>query len=283
MVKAKIAIVLKCILTGILYALVTCVVQVPVANALSLIIDIESDLSISDEMLPLLLFFIFIAGTAMALFFYLNAHLFSSAKKWKQGLKFALFVYFTNYIPQVFFLDANKGIKGLISGGFSVIQVELFDLIILVVTVLLMVTYMPCDYKSETPDIGGIGWKCLMCGCVYAGILVLLQEIVLPLFGFLNMASGLNVSKENMPFFYLVMILGFIMSGALVSLYVLKANDKHTKEKFLTGFAVLIWCTFDLTMIPLGFGVFATITFIIVSIIAFTLLKYVIISVEKTV
>ena len=163
------------------------------------------------------------------------------------------------------------------------IQVELFDLIILVVTVLLMVTYMPCDYKSETPDIGGIGWKCLMCGCVYAGILVLLQEIVLPLFGFLNMASGLNVSKENMPFFYLVMILGVIMSGALGSVYVLKANDKHTKEKFLTEFAVLIWCTFDLTMIPLGFGVFATITFIIVSIIAFTLLKYVIISVEKTV
>lgn len=33
MLKVKISIGLKCILTGMIYALVTCVVQVPVANA----------------------------------------------------------------------------------------------------------------------------------------------------------------------------------------------------------------------------------------------------------
>lgn len=29
------------------------------------------------------------------------------------------FVYLSNYIPQVFFWDANKGISALITGGFS--------------------------------------------------------------------------------------------------------------------------------------------------------------------
>ena len=42
-------------------------------------------------------------------------------------MKFALFIYFSNYMPQVFFLDAGNGWRALINGGFPVIQVELFD------------------------------------------------------------------------------------------------------------------------------------------------------------
>lgn len=41
--KAKTTIFLKCILAGIIYAFVTCIVQVPVANALFSIFDIQSD------------------------------------------------------------------------------------------------------------------------------------------------------------------------------------------------------------------------------------------------
>lgn len=271
--KAKFTIVLKCILTGMIYAFVTCIVQVPIANALFSILDIQSDSTISDEMLPLLLLSIFIVGMGMALFFYLNGHLFMSTKKWKQGMKFAIFVYLSNYIPQVFFLDANKGIGALLTGGFPVVQVELFDLIILIVTVLLMVTYMPCCYKSKETKNRIIWWKCLLCGVVFAGCLVVLQELILPLFGFSNMAFGLNVSAENIPFFYSVMIAGFIMTGVLISCYGYMVN-KHTKETFYLEYGILIWCAFDLTMIPLGFGASATIIFIIVSMIAFTVITF---------
>ena len=211
---------LKCILSGLIYAFVTCIVQVPIANVLFSILDIQSDASIPDGMLPILLFSIFIAGVAMALFYYLNGHLFASTSKWKQGMKFATFVYLSNYIPQVFFLDANKGISTLIIGGFPIIQVELFDLIILAVTVLIMVRYMPCRYhrKKNTQTI--IWWKCIVCGVIFAMCLFLLQEFILPLVGFSNMASGLGVSNENILFFYSVMIAGFIVTGALVSYYV---------------------------------------------------------------
>lgn len=188
-------------------------------------------------------------------------------------MKFAIFVYLSNYITQVFFLDANKGIRALLNGGFPVVQVELFDLIILIVTVLLMVTYMPCCYKSKVTKNRIIWWKCLLCGGVFAGCLVVLQELVLPLFGFSNMVSGLNVSTENIPFFYSVMIADFIMAGVLISYYAYMVN-KHTKEKFCLEYGILIWCPFDLTMIPLGFGALATIIFIIVSMIAFTAIKF---------
>ena len=272
--KAKITIGLKCILTGIIYALVTCIVQVPVANALFRIMNIQSDSSISDEMVPLLLFFIFIVGTAMALFFYRNGQLFSSTKKWKQGLKFALFVYTSNYIPQVFFVKANKGIKALITGGFSVIQVELFDLIILVVTVLLMVGYMPCRGNGKIIPNIKIRWKNLACGGVFALSLFLLQEVILPIAGFSNIASGLGVSNENILFFYSVMLTGFVMTGVFVSYYVYKINDVHTRKMVFMEYGVMIWCTFDLTMIPLGYGVLATILFIITSLVAFAVGRY---------
>ena len=193
---------LKCILTGLIYAFVTCIVQVPIANVLFSLLNIQSDASIPEGMLPLLLLSIFIVGVAMALFYYWNGHLFSSTTKWKQGIKFATFVYLSNYIPQVFFLDANKGIKALITGGFPIIQVELFDLIILVVTVLLMVRYMPCRKYIENGTKKIIWWKCFVCGGVFALCLFLLQEFMLPLVGFSNMALGLGVSNENILFFY---------------------------------------------------------------------------------
>ena len=266
---------LKCILTGLIYAFVTCIVQVPVANVLFSILDIQSDASIPDGMLPILLFSIFIVGVAMTLFYYLNGHLFASTSKWKQGMKFAAFVYLSNYIPQVFFLDANKGISALITGGFPIIQVELFDLIILAVTVLLMVRYMPCRYHREKNTKKIIWWKCLVCGVVFAMCLFLLQEFILPLVGFSNMASGLVVSNENIPFFYSVMITGFIVTGFLVSCYVYRINDVRRRKAIFVEYGVLIWCTFDLTMIPLGYGILATILFIITSLIAFIVIRYV--------
>lgn len=271
----KRTIILKCILTGLIYASVTCIVQVPVANVLFSILDIQSDASIPDRMLPLLLFSIFIVGVAMALFYYLNGYLFASASKWKQGIKFAAFVYLSNYIPQVFFLDANKGIRALITGGFSIIQVELFDLIIIVVTVLLMVRYMPCRYHGEKATKKIIWRKCLVCGGVFAMCLFLLQEFILPFVGFSNMALGLGVSNENIIFFYSVMIVGFIVAGFLVSCYVCRINDVRRRKTFFVEYGVLIWCAFDLTMIPLGYGVLATILFIITSLIAFIMIRYV--------
>lgn len=265
---------LKCILTGLIYAFVTCIVQVPIANVLFSILDIQSDASIPAGMLPLLLFSIFIVGVAMALFYYLNGHLFASTSKWKQGMKFAVFVYLSNYIPQVFFLDANKGISALITGGFPIIQVELFDLIIIVVTVLLMVRYMPCRYHGEkaTPKI--IWRKCLVCGGVFAMCLFLLQEFILPLVGFSNMALGLGVANENIIFFYSVMIAGFIVTGFLVSCYVYRINDVRRRKTFFLEYGVLIWCAFDLTMIPLGYGILATMLFIITSLMSFTVIRY---------
>lgn len=265
---------LKCILTGLIYVFVTCIVQVPIANVLFSLLNIQSDASIPEGMLPLLLLSIFIVGVAMALFYYWNGHLFSSTTKWKQGIKFATFVNLSNYIPQVFFLDANKGIKALITGGFPIIQVELFDLIILVVTVLLMVRYMPCRNYIENGTKKIIWWKCFVCGGVFALCLFLLQEFMLPLVGFSNMALGLGVSNENILFFYSVMIAGFIISGFLVSYYTHKINDVRRKKMFIGEYGALIWCAFDLTMIPLGYGILATILFIATSLIAFMMMRY---------
>ncbi len=273
--STKRTIFLKCILTGLIYAFVTCIVQVPIANALFSILDIQSDTLLPAGMLPLLLFSIFVVGVAMALFYYLNGHLFESTSKWKQGIKFAAFVYLSNYIPQVFFLDANKGINALVTGGFPIIQVELFDLIILVVTVLLMVRYMPCRYHKEKANDRIIWWKCFVCGGVFAMCLFSLQEFILPLVGFSNMASGLGVSNENISFFYSVMLSGFIVTGVLVSCYAYKVKDVRKRNCFFVEYGVLIWCAFDLTMIPLGFGVLATILFITTSLIAFAVTRYV--------
>ncbi len=274
-VNSKTSVGVKCFFTGIIYALVTCIIQVPVAEALGRIIDLRQDQSLTDEMLPLLLFFLFLAGMALGLFYYLNGHLFAASSKWKQGLKFSLFVYASNYIAQVLFLDANNGPKALVTGGFPVIQVELFDLIVLVVTVLLMVLYMPCRQKNEKTDKRPLMWKCLVCGLAFSAALVVLNEAVLPVFGFPNMAEGLQVAKENMPFFYSVMTLGFILAGTLVAYYAYKAASRKAKGRFVSEYALLIWCVFDLTMIPLGYGIPSTVAFIAVSLIAFALVRWV--------
>ena len=267
----------KSILTGILYAIITCIIQIPVANALFSILNIQSDTSISNEKVPMLLLSIFIVGIAMSIYYYRNGHLFLANSKWGQGVKFALFIYFSNYVPQVFFLDANKGFLSLINGGFPVIQVELFDFLILFITVLLMITYMPCRYefKYEKKRHNTIWWKSLICGIAFSMFLIILQEYLLPLFGIQSIAVGLNVSEENMLFFYSVMFAGFVLAGTLVSYYgvILKCRNKNVKDIFCLEYGLLIWCAFDLTMLPLGFGTISTLAFMITSAISFCIIE----------
>lgn len=71
------------------------------------------------------------------------------------------------------------------------------------------------------------------------------------------------------------MITGFIVTGFLVSCYVYRINDVRRRKAIFVEYGVLIWCTFDLTMIPLGYGILATILFIITSLIAFIVIRYV--------
>lgn len=260
----------KCLLTGFIYALLTCIVQVPIGSALCSIFDIPKDPMVTPDMVPPLLFSLFVVGVVMAFFYYLYGYLFADTSKWKQGMKFGMFLFLSNYAPQVFFLDATKGIKALITGGFPVIQIELFDFIILIGTVLLMVRYMPYRTNEEKSNQRTSWWKYFACGGVYAVSMFLIYEIILPLLGFKNMAYGLNVSNDNIIFFYGVMLVGFVLTGILVSYYAHKVADVHKRGSFFIAYGALIWCTFDLTMIPLGFGVFETISFIIISMIAFT-------------
>lgn len=267
----------KSILTGIIYSIITCIIQIPVANALFSILNIQSDTSISNEKVPMLLLSIFIVGIAMSIYYYRNGHLFLANSKWGQGVKFALFIYFSNYIPQVFFLDANKGFLSLINGGFPVIQVELFDFLILFITVLLMITYMPrrYEFKHEKKHHNTLWWKALICGIAFSMFLIILQECLLPLFGIQSMAVGLNVSEENMLFFYSVMFAGFVLAGTLVSYYavILKCRNKNVKDIFCLEYGFLIWCAFDLTMLPLGFGTISTLAFMITSTISFCIIE----------
>lgn len=114
----KASTVFKFILTGIIYAISTCLVQVPFANLLFSILNIKSDSGMEGSQLPWLLLTILIAGIAMAIFYYFYGHLFSGKNKWIKGLKFSIFIYFSNYIPQVFFLDATNGASKLFTGGF---------------------------------------------------------------------------------------------------------------------------------------------------------------------
>ena len=266
----KKSLILKFILTGIIYSIITCLIQVPFANILFSILKIESNTSLSNEMLPLLLLSIFIVGFSMAYFYYKKGHLFFSQNKLKQSIKFALFIYLSNYIPQVFFLDANNGLQSLVDGGFPVIQVELFDFLILIFTVLLMGLFMPCKSKEENLKNKVKYWQCILCGIVFSMVMVILEEIFLPLFGIQSMAEGLNVSTSNMSFFYGVMIIGFILAGYLVSYNALKIRNQN--DYVCLYYGIFIWCAFDFTMLPLGFGIMPTISFIIVSIIAFILI-----------
>ena len=267
--KEKKEIILKCILTGLVYAILTCIVQVPIGNVLLIIFGGEPDPMISFDKVPFLLFSLFIVGVIMAFFYYLYGYLFTATSKWKQGMKFGLFVLLSNYIPQVCFLDATKGIEGLITGGFSVIQVEFLDLLIIIGTSLIMVKYMPYRNHKENVNNKTSWWRCFVCGIVYAACLFLLHEIMLPLLGFGSMASGLDVSNENKFFFYSVMLAGFVLTGILVAYYAQKIENVREREGFIIAYGGLIWCAFTITMIPLGFGVLPTILFSIISFIAF--------------
>ena len=66
------------------------------------------------------------------------------------------------------------------------------------------------------------------------------------------------------------MIIGFILTEYLVSYSTLK--NRNQNDYFCLEYRVFIWCAFDFTMIPLGFGITSTISFIIVIIIAFVLI-----------
>ena len=268
------SLVLKSILTGFIYAIITCIVQVPLANLLYSLLGIEPDNGIKDEMIPILILTIFIVGIALALFYYLCGHLFYSDKKWLQGIKFASFIYLTNYIPQVFFLDATKGFSALLKGGFPVIQVELFDFIILFITVLIMVTYLPCKYSSAAKVNKQSVAKSLISGIFFASLLIIINELLLPVFGFENMADGLNVAGENRLFFYGVMAAGFFITGSVVSFYGIKMAALYGKKSFVLLYGILIWGIFDLTMLPLGYGIISTILFIAASMISFAAIYF---------
>lgn len=263
----------KSFFTGILYAYITCIVQVPVAQLLFSFFHMQSDTSLTNEQIPALLLSIFLTGIAMAIFFYRNASIFSVSNKWIQGIQFALFIYLSNYIPQVFFLDACNGFFALVSGGFPMIQVELFDFIILFMTVLIMITYMPMQRSTKLSNEKNTGswWKTLLCGLLFALILTLLQEWMFPFLGIQSIAASLQVQKEHLLFFYSVMFIGFMLAGCLVSHY---AFCLKGKRYFCLEYGVWIWCAFDLTMIPLGFGLTSTLTFMISSMIAFVTIEY---------
>lgn len=271
------------ILTGFVYAVTTCFIQVPIAELLFYLLQMESDSSLSSETVILLLISLFLVGIFMAVFYYRNAHLFIADAKWKQGLKFALFIYFANYIPQVFFLDADQGFYTMLHGGFPIIQVELFDFIILILTVFIMIQYMPYQIKEQVnikKDQQRL-FKCILYGMIFALVLVLIQEFLFPCFGTINMATAMNVLSENIPFFYGIMLTGFLLAGFLVSYYALFIKNKQDRIRFYCEFAIYIWCAFDLTMIPLGYGVWATVIFIIASLTSFLLSSYVILRMSK--
>lgn len=97
--NTKRTIFLKCLLTGLIYAVITCIVQVPVANVLLPILHVPLDTSIPSDAVPMLILSLFFVGVVMAFFYYMYGYLFASASKWKQGMKFSLFVCFSNYIP----------------------------------------------------------------------------------------------------------------------------------------------------------------------------------------
>ena len=266
----KTSLIFKFILTGLIYAVITCIVQVPLANLLYSLLGIEPDNGIKDEMVLLLILTIFIVGIALAVFYYLCGHLFHSNKRWLQGIKFASFIYLTNYIPQVFFLDATNGAGALIKGGFPVIQVELFDFVILFITVLIMVCYLPCKYTPAADTEKKHLVQNLVSGILFAGLLIAINELLLPLIGFESMADGLNIAGENRLFFYLVMAAGFFITGAAVSFYSVKATALYGKKSFIPLYGILVWSIFDLTMLPLGYGIIPTILFIAASMISFS-------------
>ena len=79
MKKSKI--IKKSLLTGFIYTVMTCIVQVPIANIVFSIFNIEPDSFVGENELLILLLTIFIVGIAMAIFYYLFGYLFKSKNK----------------------------------------------------------------------------------------------------------------------------------------------------------------------------------------------------------
>lgn len=130
-----------------------------------------------------------------------------------------------------------------------------------------MVLFMPCKHKEEKAKNKVKHWQCTVCAVVFSMILIILNELVLPLCGIQNIANVLHVSVPNIPFFYAVMNIGFILAGYLVSYQALRFKNQN--GHFCLKYGIFIWCAFDFTMIPLGFGVLSTVLFITISMIAF--------------
>jgi len=105
---------------------------------------------------------------------------------------------------------------------------------------------------------------------VFALMLIVINEILLPVMGFSNMADGLDVSDDNKLFFYIIMFAGFWTAALLVAYMDFKA-EKSGSRRFIGAYISLIWCVFDLTMIPLGYGIISTLLFICASIISLSL------------
>lgn len=106
--KEKKNIILKSILTGLVYAIITCIVQVPIGNVLILILGGEPDPMISPDKVPFLLISIFIVGVIMAFFYYLYGYLFTATSKWKQGMKFGLLVRVSKVLIKKHILSTQK-------------------------------------------------------------------------------------------------------------------------------------------------------------------------------
>lgn len=276
----KSLIVLKILANGIIYAIATCIVQVPFANILYSILKMEPGSILEENRLPWLLLTIFIVGVALALFYYVYGYLFYNKNRWIKGTKFTLFIYLSNYLPQVFFLDATNGAWELIAGGFPIIQVELFDFLILLITVLIMVQFIHCRHEGNAAEKGRHLLQSVSCGFVFAMVLVALNEILLPIIGFTNMADGLGVSETNRSFFYSVLTVGFWFAGALVSH--VASKEKVNPGSFILIYSILVWCVFDLTMLPLGFGVVATVLFIFESVISFSAMHFIFMLLSRT-
>lgn len=81
--------------------------------------------------------------------------------------------------------------------------------------------------------------------------------------------------RRKYAVFYSVMFAGFVLAGILVSYcaVILKCRNKNVKDVFCLEYGLLIWCAFDLTMLPLGFGIISTLIFMITSAISFCIIE----------
>ena len=64
----------------------------------------------------------------------------------------------------------------------------------------------------------------------------------------------------------------FFITGASVSFYAIKMAELYGKKAFILLYGILVWSIFDLTMLPLGYGIIPTILFIAASMISFSAL-----------